>query len=366
MNRRQRFLETMTFGQPDRPASGDYFYYDSTRRRWESEGLPKDADLNEYFSMDFDPFKWVFLTTNPHGIIPNFEETVLEERDEVMVVRRCGGEVVRILKNSPPPAMPQWVRYPLQSRQDWQDHKRRLAPDDPARFPENLSEQADKLKDRDYPVGIWLGGTYGEMRMWWGVEELSMLFHDEPALIEEMVERLTELSLAAMDRVLASGVKLDWVMFWEDMAYKTASLLSPAMYRKYCFPFYRKVMDKVRAAGVPVVMLDSDGNIEELIPLWLDLGIKVMHPMEVAAGMDVIRCRKKYGRRIGFFGGIDKRALAGTREQIRAEVVPKLECCFEDGGFIPACDHAIPPDVSLDNFRYYRELVIETSRRMYG
>ena len=193
-----------------------------------------------------------------------------------------------------------------------------------------------------------------------------MLFYDDPALIEEMVERLTDLSVGVMNRVIASGVKLDWVLFWEDMAYKTGALVSPEMYRKYCFPFYRKVMDKVRTAGVPVVMLDSDGNIDELIPLWLDLGIGVMHPMEVAAGMDVRHYRKKYGRRIGFHGGIDKRALAGTREQIRAEVLPKLECCFEDGGFIPACDHAIPPDVSLDNYRYYRDLVNETARKMYG
>ena len=69
-----------------------------------------------------------------------------------------------------------------------------------------------------------------------------------------------------------------------------------------------------------------------------------------------------------YMGGLERLGIIarGTPEQIRAEVVPKLECCFEDGGFIPACDHAIPPDVSLDNYRYYRELVVETSRRMYG
>ena len=81
--------------------------------------------------------------------------------------------------------------------------------------------------------------------------------------------------------------------------------------------------------------------------------------------MDVVRLRKKYGKRIGFFGGIDKRALAGTREQIKAEVVPKLEACWAEGGFIPACDHAIPPDVSFDNYRYFRELVCEAAER-YG
>lgn len=123
------------------------------------------------------------------------------------------------------------------------------------------------------------------------------------------------------------------------------------------------MMDRIRAAGVPVVMLDSDGNVSSLIPLWRDLGITVMHPLEVASGMDVVALRREYGRRIGFFGGIDRRALAGTRAQIRTEVVPKLECGFATGGFIPARDHAIPPNVSFDNHRYYRDLVREVGRR---
>ena len=81
--------------------------------------------------------------------------------------------------------------------------------------------------------------------------------------------------------------------------------------------------------------------------------------MEVASGMDVVTTRKRYGRRVAFFGGIDKRALAGSRDDIRREVKPKLDACGADGGFIAACDHAVPPDVSFDNFRYYRDLIRE-------
>ena len=59
------------------------------------------------------------------------------------------------------------------------------------------------------------------------------------------------------------------------------------MFKQFCLPFYEKVMEKVHAAKIPVVMVDSDGNIEQIIPYWLDMGVTVMHPMEVAAGMDV-------------------------------------------------------------------------------
>jgi uroporphyrinogen decarboxylase len=206
---------------------------------------------------------------------------------------------------------------------------------------------------------MWVGGSYGFLRDWWGVEGLSLLFYDDPALVEEMIAHLTHLFVKLFDRAVGLGVDLDWVLFWEDMAYKTGPLLSPALYRKYCGPFYTAMMERIRSAGVKVVMMDSDGDISELIPYWLDMGISVMHPMEVASGMDVVRFRGKYGKRICFYGGIDKRALAGTRDDIRREVLPKLEACLGEGGFIPACDHAIPPDVSFDNYRYYRDLVRE-------
>jgi uroporphyrinogen-III decarboxylase len=263
-------------------------------------------------------------------------------------------------------ARPWWIRYPLQSRRDWTDYRERLMSNTPEHYRQRLAEYAAGERDRDYPLGIWLGGTYGFLRNWWGVEGISALFYDDPALVEEMVECLTALSLQTLDTVLAAGIKLDWVMFWEDMAYKTGPLVSPEMYRRFCMPFYRRVMDAVHAAGVPVVMLDSDGNVSELIPLWLDAGVSVMHPMEVAAGMDVVAVRRRYGRRVGFFGGIDKRVLATTPEQIRATVEPILRECFADGGFIPACDHAIPPDVPLSNYNYYRELVRKVSAEMFG
>ncbi len=355
MTRRERFLQTMTFGSPDRPASGDYFGYESTLRRWQDEGLPADADLDEYFDMDFDPFRWKVPVET--SIMPGFPTEVLEEDEHSTTTREATGAVVKRLKDTPPPAMPQWLSYPLCSRSDWQDYRARLDPDSAGRLPGDFDALVKSYAGRDYPLGMWVGGSFGEMRNWWGVEGISLLFYDDPSLIEEMIEHLAPFSSRPIERVLSAGVTLDWVMFWEDMAYKNAPLISPALFKKYCMRFYTQVMEKVRAAGIPVVMVDSDGDISELIPLWLDAGVPVMHPMEVASGMDVSETRRKYGKEIGFFGGIDKRALAGTREEIRAEVLPKLECCYREGGFIPACDHAIPPDVSFDNYCYYRELV---------
>lgn len=352
----------MGFGSPDRVAQGDYFSYEATRRRWESEGLPKDADLNGYFGMDFDPFRWCVPVT--YSVIPSFDEEVVEETPRATVIRRRNGETVRILKDAEPPAMPQWVKYPVSTGEEWRAFRRRLDPLDPRRVKTEEVQAAGDLQASGVPVGMWIGSTYGHMRNWWGVEALSLLFYDAPALIAEMVELCTALVLAALERVLSSGITLDWVMLWEDMAYKTGPLVSPRLYAKHCGQFYRAVMDKVSSAGVPVVMLDSDGDVRSLIPFWLDHGVTVMHPLEAAAGMDPAELRRTYGKQLGFFGGIDKRALAGTREGIRREALPKLDACLAEGGFIPACDHAVPPDVSFDNYRFFRDLVRERGERV--
>ena len=259
--------------------------------------------------------------------------------------------------------MPQWISYPLSSRDDWQAFKAKLRIDARGILPDDLDALGARSPERDYPLGMWLGSTFGYMRDLFGVEALSYLFYDDIALIEEMVETCTHMSAKLLDRVVEAGVQLDWVMFWEDMAYRNGPLLSPELYKRWCVPFYHTVMEKVQAANVPVVMLDSDGDITRLAPIWLDCGITVMHPMEVASGMDVRHERQKYGKRVAFFGGIDKRALAASRDDIDKEVIPKLDECFAEGGWIPACDHGIPPDVPFDNYRHYRDLVVARSAR---
>jgi Xaa-Pro aminopeptidase len=59
------------------------------------------------------------------------------------------------------------------------------------------------------------------------------------------------------------------------------------------------------------------------------------------------------------FGGVNKQALASGKDAIKMEVEPKIRELLDDGGFIVQCDHAVPPDVSYDNYRYYRDLVRE-------
>jgi len=102
-------------------------------------------------------------------------------------------------------------------------------------------------------------------------------------------------------------------------------------------------------------MVDTDGNSEPLIELLLDAGVDGIWPVERAAeDMDPLQLRKKYGKSLRLFGAVDKRELAKDSATIDAHL-RSLAPLIEEGGFIPTVDHTVPPDVSLDNFRYYME-----------
>jgi uroporphyrinogen decarboxylase len=140
--------------------------------------------------------------------------------------------------------------------------------------------------------------------------------------------------------------------FWEDMAYNHGSLIDPRLFRRFALPHYRRVCDWLRERGITHIWLDSDGDIRELIPIWLDAGINGLWPFEVQAGMDVVEIRRTYGHNLAMGGGIDKRAVAQGGKAMRREV-DRVMPLVEDGGYFPELDHSAPPDISWPTFCDY-------------
>jgi hypothetical protein len=175
-----------------------------------------------------------------------------------------------------------------------------------------------------------------------------------------MMEQMLYLETEIIKRVV-KDVKVDEADFWEDMAYKAGPLISPTMVRKYMVPRYKKITELLRSNGIDIIYLDSDGNVEQLIPLWLECGINYIWPMEQAAGNDIIAYRKKYGKDLVIGGGIDKRALKKGKEAIRNEVMSKVPFLLKQGGYLPTVDHVVPPDIPFENYCYYMNTLREVA-----
>jgi len=207
------------------------------------------------------------------------------------------------------------------------------------------------------------GGFFGPIRNLVGVERLCTLLYDDPAFVEEMMDADADFVIAMMRQIL-EVVQIDAFAMWEDMAYNHAPLISPEMVRRHMLPRYRRVVEFVRSKGVPYVGLDSDGQIDPLIPVWMDAGLNFLYPFEVQSGMDVLAVRRRYGRELRIWGGVDKRALAKGREAIDAEL-RRVEPLIAEGGYIPHTDHSAPPDISFADYSYYLRRLSETCQRVH-
>ena len=210
---------------------------------------------------------------------------------------------------------------------------------------------ARRLAGREHPVSIHFSGPFWQLREWLGFEKLCMLCLDDPLWVEEMIRFWEDYVDRLMERTFDVFIP-DMIHLSEDMAYKQFSMISPAMVKRFLLPTWRRWGDRIRAAGVPLYGMDSDGYVGELIPLWIEAGINVCDPIEVAAGNDLPAFRRQFGRRMAYIGGVDKRAMARGGTVIEDEI-ERLRPVIEDGGYIPGCDHGVPSDVSWPAYVRY-------------
>jgi len=355
MTTQERFLSILRFEKPDKPFVSAVGGWAETGERWRKEGWD-GRSLHEIFDTDIRMGTGIY-----YGPVPMFEYKILEENDTTRVYVNHEGIIMREFKlyngNS---SMPKFVKFPVESEEDFDKLcKERLVANFDKRFPGNWSDMTKHWANRTAPLvnfaDRW-GGFFGPLRNLMGLENLGLAFYDQPKLIEKMMDQRADVIIEITEKIL-NDVHIDMFAFWEDMAYNSGPLIGPDMFRRFALPRYKRVCDWLRSRGVEFIGLDSDGDITELIPIWLDAGLNVLWPFEVAAGMDVNAVRREYGHDLAMIGGIDKRAVATGGETMRKEV-DRIMPLVEDGGYIPELDHSAPPDISWQNMCEYMEYLL--------
>ncbi len=371
MTPRERYIETLTFGQPDKIPFNPGGPRESTIANWHKQGLPEGAKWRPYLletlGIEAQPLK---VPKTPVGVSfrmsPEFAEKVIEHKDGHYIVQDWKGNICEIsdefdlsyLRSARDFVTRRWIKCPVETRDDWEQMKTRYNVETPGRFPDDFAERGRKLQHREAVCGYGvIAGPFWQLREWCGFENLCFMMVEQPKFVEEMAAFWTGF-VAAMLKRITEHVVPDVLPFSEDMAYKEKPMISPAMVRRFCKPSWDKWTAIVRQAGTPLVDVDSDGHIGELIPIWIESGINVNNPMEVAAGNDICEYRRIYGDKMAFRGGVDKRAMAAGGEAIRAEL-KRIEPVVRSGGYIPGCDHGVPSDVSWPNFVDYARLLAQ-------
>ena len=313
------------------------------------DGHGRDGNVHEHFSLDPGLVRFPVWA----GPQPRFESAVLDETEEFRLVQDDWGIRKRMNKKSP--SVPEPLEWAVSNREDFERvREERFTPALSGRAPENLPDLAREYANRDFPVTFFgcCYGIYGTLRNLMGDEKLLTSFYDEPGLVREMMAFFTDFYIQLAEEML-SFVKPDCANFWEDIAYKTAPLISPAMFSEFMRPCYRRLTGFLREHGVATVLVGCDGNLEKLIPLFLEAGVTGLYPVEVNAGNDVVAIRKSYPR-LQLMGGLSKQKAAQGKAAIDEELDAKVPWMLSQGGYVPHIDHHVHPEVSFKDFTYYR------------
>ena len=371
MTPRERYIQTVTFGQPDKIPFEPGWPRESTLANWHKQGLPQEANwweyLHEQVGITLERAQPAIDLGVDFRMIPQFEEKVLEHRGNHYIVQDWKGNVCEISDSFDPSYLRtakdfvtrRWLRCPVETRDDWEAMKQRFQMDSPGRLPDDFEDRCRRAIDRDWVLSLRFRGPFWQMREWCGFEGLCMMMVEQPDLVADMASFWTDFCARLIDMVLAR-VTPDSLFFSEDMAYKAKAMISPAMMREFCKPSWVRWASQAKAAGVPIVDVDSDGYIGEIIPIWIEAGVNCTNPMEVAAHNDIVEFRRQFGRQMAYYGGVDKRCMAKGGQALRDEL-KRIEPVVRDGGYIPGCDHSVPSDVSWPHFLdYSRQLAAMT------
>jgi uroporphyrinogen decarboxylase len=339
----------MHYGSFDRMPVLHWTGWEETMERWYGEGLPRNKSQHEFFNAT--PL-WGGIWTNLN-LYPEFETEVLEETDDYRIFRGGDGVVCQDWKHKS--CIPHYIDFTLKEAKDWPEYKRRLQPN-LARIPEQLDKQIADAEASGLPICVGIASMMGWIRNWMGVENMSFLMYDDRDVYSDMVMTLADLTCWGLDQVLPK-VKADYAHGWEDICGRSGPLVSPDIFDECVAPGYLKIRAKLEEYGVPLMGVDSDGDVTQLIGHWLDAGVNVQFPIEVGAWKgDAMAFRKQYGKELRVVGNFDKLTLEQSHSAVLEEI-DRLMPLMKEGGFIILPDHLITPGVALDDYRWYLDQI---------
>lgn len=347
--RREQFVELLSFGECPRQMFSELFgLLVGLDREWRAQGATAEELALTAFDWDYVPYVECGANAGPFGPPP----VTISEDDQYLVQRDCLGRTLKLCKASATVPLP--LDFPVRDADDWLRLKPRFEfREDRIDWPA-VAGAAEAQRRGNLVVGRIPGGwDIGRELM--GEEALCLAYYTQPELIREILDTIADTALRVYERV-TEKIVIDQLYVHEDMAGKSGPMVGPAQVREFIAPYYRQVWDLLSQRGTRVFNLDSDGNVGPILDALLEGGVNTMHPMEPAAGMDIVALRAKYGRRLAMLGGIDKYVLLGSKADIRRELEYKLQPSMQEGGMVFGLDHRIVNGTPLENYRYYVSL----------
>jgi uroporphyrinogen decarboxylase len=248
------------------------------------------------------------------------------------------------------------VKSPLQDA-DVEDIKKYPWPDplDPG-YTAGLEDKVKALyEDTDYAIM----GDAGFKSFWElgymlrGYEQLVTDLILNPKFVTALMNKLLEINIAATGRFLdIAGPYIQVFRTADDMGTQEGPLFSPKIYRELIQPVYKEYYNFIKSKTDAKIFYHSCGNVVDLLDLFIENGVDILNPVQVAAfRIDTKELKARFGDKITFWGAIDTQKVLpyGTVKDVENEVKKRIKDLGPNGGLVVASVHAIQPDVPPQN-----------------
>jgi hypothetical protein len=378
---RERFLAVASgqapdyvpiFGFPGAPGMS-WGALRTTHERLVATGMPAHIGgcVTNWENRDVESWFRYWGTTGP--ISPDFglawgaegiANTRREEDGFVIIEGEDGSFTREIIDNADNYSMPEFIRFPVRDWTSWEFYKARTTP---RVFmpPEEMERHCRRFDERDRPLVIGAGGTFGMIRSMMGTEAASLALYDDPELIHDIIGTLRENNRQYVFPLI-ERLRPEVVACWEDIGYKTSMLISPEQFREFCAPLYREIAECAHACGVTVLTVDSDGCAMQLVPCLVECGFNSLYPFEVHGHNDLFALRERFPELV-MFGWLEKEVVnEGHEHRIEPEIRSKVPPLLAKGRYFPNGDHGIQPGVTFPNLCKFMTILHEVCNNPEG
>lgn len=370
----EKLLGTLEFQnmKGEGAAAETFFPWDLSVDRWVGEGLPKEFSAEKLYFAGSGPIQDYFndCMADPvyryekylgyDGVkrmsfrIPfkSFREKILEETDEYVFKLDTDGWQRKYYKHR---KLVEHVRPVVTCEEDWKALKEQAIREIKQWFNrENMEKIYGKYREGhrkgEFSIRLRASGFFWTPRELFGAEQHLYAFYDMPELMHEInyfILRVYEEFLSVTAEILQPEV----LLFEEDLSGSTGPMISPELFDEFVGDYYSRLIPVLKKSGVRNVFIDTDGDFEALIPNFIKAGVDGFLPMDVNAGMDIVKVRKKFPK-LKFIGAFNKLEIDKGKEAIDREFA-RLLPVIRQGGYLPGADHQVAPSASFENYRYY-------------
>ena len=288
-------------------------------------------------------------------------EQLVEETESAKLVRDGNGALLRWLKDGS--GAPEHVDFAVKDRRSWEEHIRPYLLDERSyerrlNFDSYRAVRAKCARDQRF-MTCGVVGAFDRMTPMCGHEHLLAGMALDPDWVAEMADLYATLTVHLLEILFEREGLPDGLWVWDDLGFKNRPFMSPAMYRQMLYPAHKKLFDFAHGRGLPVV-LHCDGYVEALVPSLIEAGINCLQPLEIKAGMDLLKLKKRFGEQIALIGGMDERVLeTNDRRAVEAQLLEKLPGAMAGSGYVLQVDHSVSPLVNYETYRYFVERGLE-------